>query len=131
MISIHGNLYKLCRPLLLAHLYAYNKFRKLKGQQSINIYSNASDNWADWCKNTAVCDESIILGMIMCHTITNNFLHRAIKYQPYQSCQMRKIFKLNFRQKSVTPLERGHETERDDFTGFLERISQEIQSNQS
>ena len=25
--------------------------------------------------------------MIMCHTVTNNFVYRAIKYQLYQSCQ--------------------------------------------
>ena len=28
---------------------------------------------ADWCKNTAVCDENTIFGMIVCHAITNNF----------------------------------------------------------
>ena len=41
----------------------------------------------DWCKNTAVFEESMIFGMIMCHSITNNFLYRAIKYQLYQNFQ--------------------------------------------
>ena len=48
----------------------------------------------DWVqvkeKNTIVvrvCDESMTSGMIMCHTITNNFSDRAIRYQLYQSCQ--------------------------------------------
>ena len=26
---------------------------------------------ADWCENTAVCDENMIFGMRMCHAITS------------------------------------------------------------
>ena len=31
------------------------------------------DSRADWCKNTVVCDETMIFGMKTCDAITNNF----------------------------------------------------------
>ena len=36
-------------------------------------FSKSLSSRADLCKNTAVCYESMIFGMIMCDAITNNF----------------------------------------------------------
>ena len=80
-----------------------------------------------WCKNTAVCDESMIIGMVMCHAITNTFdigpssisyikVARVGFYALLSKCSHeRKIFELNshFRKK-VRPLERAYETEKND-----------------
>ena len=35
---------------------------------------------ADWYKNTVVCVEGMIFGMIMCHAITNNIGPSNISY---------------------------------------------------
>ena len=64
--------------------------KSVSGNQALRIWilSFRIDSRADWCKNTVVCDESMMFGM-MRYAITINFWYRAIKCQLYQSCQGR------------------------------------------
>ena len=64
-----------------------NEKREWKsGFKNLNLVVRI-DSRADWCKNTVVCDETMIFGMITCHAITNSFLYRAIRCQLHQNCQ--------------------------------------------
>ena len=71
----------LIRPIwfhLAAHVSCENfRWRQAKSVSEnqalrIGILSFRIDSRADWCKNTVVCDESMMFGM-MCYAITINF----------------------------------------------------------
>ena len=71
--------------------FRWRQVKSMSGSQALRIWilSFGIDSRADWCKNTVVCDETMIFGMITCHAIPNNVWYRAIRCQLHQNGQGR------------------------------------------
>ena len=128
----------LIRPIWF-HLSAHVSCKNFRWRQAKSVSDNqALRIWilsfrigsrADWCKNTVVCDESMMFGM-MYYAITINVWYRAINCQLYQSCHGRFYALLLKFSCKIKILNLTIISDKKRVTSLKRCFSQEMQNNQ-